>query len=360
MGDERVRMRRKMRACVLLFSGLMAAGAGMTAVGCSGGEQEIKSIKIGVTVYDQYDTFVAQLMTEFDRYAAIKEEETGVAVNVEVYNAADSQSTQNGQVESMIEEGCNVICVNLVDRTDPTTIIDMAEKSNVPLIFFNRELVEEDLERWERLYYVGAEAFESGIMEGELAAEAFAKDVSLDKNGDGVFQYVVLEGEAGHQDAIVRTEYSVSTIVQNGVEVEKLGYAIANWNRAQAQTKMTQLLSEYGEAIELVLANNDDMALGAIDALKAADIPREEWPAVVGIDGTDVGLEAVKNGEMIGTVYNDKEGQALAMLELAYRISTGGDLSDLELLEGKYIRLPYSKVTADVVEDYIKDSDAED
>ena len=360
MGDERVRVRRKMRACVLLFSGLMAACAGMTAVGCSGGEQEIKSIKIGVTVYDQYDTFVAQLMTEFDRYAAIKEEETGVAVNVEVYNAADSQSTQNGQVESMIEEGCNVICVNLVDRTDPTTIIDMAEKSNVPIIFFNRELVEEDLERWERLYYVGAEAFESGIMEGELAAEAFAKDVSLDKNGDGVFQYVVLEGEAGHQDAIVRTEYSVSTIVQNGVEVEKLGYAIANWNRAQAQTKMAQLLSEYGDAIELVLANNDDMALGAIDALKAADIPREEWPAVVGIDGTDVGLEAVKNGEMIGTVYNDKEGQALAMLELAYGLSTGGDLSDLELLEGKYIRLPYSKVTADVVDDYIKNSDAEE
>lgn len=283
-----------------------------------------------------------------------------MAVNVEVYNAADSQSTQNGQVESMIEEGCNVICVNLVDRTDPTTIIDMAEKSNVPLIFFNRELVEEDLERWERLYYVGAEAFESGIMEGELAAEAFAKDVSLDKNGDGVFQYVVLEGEAGHQDAIVRTEYSVSTIVQNGVEVEKLGYAIANWNRAQAQTKMAQLLSEYGDAIELVLANNDDMALGAIDALKAADIPREEWPAVVGIDGTDVGLEAVKNGEMIGTVYNDKEGQALAMLELAYGLSTGGDLSDLELLEGKYIRLPYSKVTADVVDDYIKNSDAEE
>ena len=63
---------------------------------------------------------------------------------------------------------------------------------------------------------------------------------------------------------------------------------------------------------------------------------------------------------MIGTVYNDKEGQALAMLELAYGLSTGGDLSDLELLEGKYIRLPYSKVTADVVDDYIKNSDAEE
>ncbi len=315
--------------------------------------QEPKSIKIGVTLYDQYDTFVAQLMEEFNTYASAKEEETGVAINIEVYNAADSQSTQNNQVEEMLNDGCDVICVNLVDRTEPTTIIDMAEKNNVPVIFFNRELVAEDLERWDQLYYVGAKAFESGIMEGEIAADTFKNNPEVDKNGDGMFQYVVLEGEAGHQDAIVRTEYSVSTIVENGVPVEKLGYGIANWNRAQAQTKMAQMLGEHGENIELVIANNDDMALGAIDALKASDLEQEDWPVVVGIDGTDVGLEAVANGEMVGTVYNDKEGQAEAMLDLAYELSVDGDLSGLDLEDGKYIRLPYSKVGADDVEEYI-------
>ena len=315
--------------------------------------QEPKSIKIGVTLYDQYDTFVAQLMEEFNTYASAKEEETGVAINIEVYNAADSQSTQNNQVEEMLNDGCDVICVNLVDRTEPTTIIDMAEKNNVPVIFFNRELVAEDLERWDQLYYVGAKAFESGIMEGEIAADTFKNNPEVDKNGDGMFQYVVLEGEAGHQDAIVRTEYSVSTIVENGVPVEKLGYGIANWNRAQAQTKMAQMLGEHGENIELVIANNDDMALGAIDAIKASDLEQEDWPVVVGIDGTDVGLEAVANGEMVGTVYNDKEGQAEAMLDLAYELSVDGDLSGLDLEDGKYIRLPYSKVGADDVEEYI-------
>lgn len=128
--------------------------------------------------------------------------------------------------------------------------------------------------------------------------------------------------------------------------MEKLGYAIANWNRAQAQTKMNQMLEEYGSQIELVLANNDDMALGAIDALKAQNIPPNEWPAVVGIDGTDVGLEAVRNGEMIGTVYNDKEGQAAAMLELAYTLSTDGAVSSVDKLTGNTIRLPYIKVSA--------------
>lgn len=339
----------------------MAAGLGalvslgsLAGCGADGQVQKVTSIKIGVTVYDQYDTFVSQMMTDFNEYAAEQEEQTGIAINVEVYNAAGSQSTQNSQVEEMLDAGCNVICVNLVDRTEPTTIIDMAEKNNVPVIFFNRELVEEDLERWDRVYYVGAKAFESGIMQGEIAADAFRENPDADKNGDGVFQYVVLEGEAGHQDAIVRTEYAVSTIIDNGVEVEKLAYGIANWNRAQAQTKMAQMLAEYDGEIELVIANNDDMALGAIDALKASHLKRSDWPVVVGIDGTDVGLAAVASGEMVGTVYNDKEGQAQAMLDLAYTLSVGDTLDDLNLENGKYIRLPYSKVGPEDVKNYMK------
>ncbi len=334
-------MMRKKKLLVVIMAGIfMLFGCGSVT------DQPVKSIKIGISVYDQYDTFVGQMMTAFNSYATQKQEMTGITINVEIYNASGSQSTQNEQVESMIKEGYNVICINLVDRTDPTTIIDAAEKNNVPVIFFNRELVEEDLGRWDKLYYVGAEAFESGIMEGELAAEAFEEREELDKNQDGIFQYIVLEGEVGHQDSIVRTEYSVNTIIQKGVPVEKLGYAIANWNRAQAQTKMSQLLEEYGDKIELVLANNDDMALGAIDALKAQNIPQKDWPAVVGIDGTDVGLEAVRDGEMIGTVYNDKEGQAASMLELAYTLATDGDISSIAMMEGNTIRLPYIKVSA--------------
>ena len=153
----------------------MAAGLGalvslgsMAGCGTDGQVQKATSIKIGVTVYDQYDTFVSQMMTDFNEYAAEQEEQTGIAINVEVYNAAGSQSTQNSQVEEMLDAGCNVICVNLVDRTEPTTIIDMAEKNNVPVIFFNRELVEEIWSAGTGVYYVGAKAFESGIMQGRL------------------------------------------------------------------------------------------------------------------------------------------------------------------------------------------------
>ena len=336
----------------LALAGVLCMAA-VTAGGCKNSEEDtVKNIKIGVTLYDQYDTFLSEMMTEFTEYAADKEEDTGVAINVEILDASQSQLTQNEQVKSLIDKGCDVVCVNLVDRTEPTTITDFAEKHDVPIIFFNRELVAEDLERWNELYYVGADASESGTLEGELAADAFKENPSMDKNGDGICQYVVLEGEAGHQDSIVRTEYSVNTMVENGVETEKLGYAIANWNRAQAQTKTAAMLTQFEGKLELIIANNDDMALGAIDALKASQIPKEEWPGVVGIDGTDAGLDAVKNEEMLGTVYNDKEGQAQEMLNLAFAIATQGDKSDIPLIDGKYVRTPYYKITLDNIEEY--------
>ena len=334
---------------------LLLGTAAVLLSGCGSGKEEtVKSIKIGVTLYDQYDTFLMEMMQAFKEYMLKKESETDVTISVEILDASGSQTTQNEQVRMLVEKGCDVICVNLVDRTEPTTITDMAEKNNIPIIFFNRELVAEDLERWSKLYYVGADAFDSGRLEGALAADAFLTDDGMDRNQDEICQYVVLEGEAGHQDAIVRTECSVNMLLESGVQVEKLGYAIANWNRGQAQTKMASMLAQYAGKMELILANNDDMALGAIDALKASGIPKEEWPVVVGIDGTDPGLEAVEKGEMIGTVYNDKDGQANGMLDLAFALATGEGLEDIELESNRYIRLPYQKVTKENVSNFRK------
>lgn len=258
-----------------------------------------------------------------------------------------------------MSKGCDVICVNLVDRTEPTTITDMAEKNDVPIIFFNRELVAEDLERWEKLYYVGADAFGSGIIEGELAAETFQSDPKYDKNGDDICQYVVLEGEAGHQDAIVRTEYSVNTLVEKGVKAEKLGYAIANWKRAQAQTKMTTLLEQYGERIELILANNDDMALGAIDALKASELPKDEWPIIVGSTEPTWASEPSKTARWQERPITTRRGRQEAMLKLAFVLSekdpdSGLTLENIPIQDEKYVRMPYYRVTLDNVEEYVE------
>ena len=331
-------------SCILLVSMLL------TGCGAETTQHKPGKIRIGMTLYDQYDTFLSQLAEEF---AGQIEPD----VELITYNASQSQQTQNSQVRKMIEEGCDVICVNLVDRTDPTAVIDSARKAGVPIVFFNRELVEGDIGRWDKLFYVGADAAQSGIMQGELAARTCLTDRSVDKNLDGIIQYVVLEGEAGHQDSIVRTEYSVNTLMNEGVKVDKLGYAIANWNRAQAQTKTSQFIESFGDSIELILSNNDDMALGAIDAYESSGMIKSGWPVIFGIDGTDVGLEAVRDDKMVGTVYNDKEGQARAMYRLAMLLAKGGSIDELSdeyaVSEGKYIRLPYAKVTAANINSYL-------
>ena len=379
--------------------------------------KEKKKLQIGVTIYDNYDTFLSGYMTAFEKEISKKRAE-GVEIGLFRYNAAGSQALQNEQVEEMLEKDCDVLCVNLVDRTAPSEIIDMAKKKNVPIIFFNRELVDEDLAQWNQLYYIGADAKQSGILQGEMAAEdilseepekptpevplaspedeeeaseksqdkagnaeeiqdfvlqksredldilereASAEDTQtnteegtekkalilsprVDKNGDGVIQYLMFEGEAGHQDAIVRTEYSVNTLMQQGIPMEKLSYAIANWSRAEAQSKMMQFYPEFQDRIELILSNNDDMALGVLDAYDKIGLPKDKRPFIYGIDGTTVGLEAVKKGNLMGTVYNDEQGQAKALFQLAYRLATGKKGPEDEGENKKIIRLPYQKV----------------
>ena len=111
--------------------------------------------------------------------------------------------------------------------------------------------------------------------------QAIQEEGSLvDRNRDGVIQYVVLEGEAGHQDAIIRTEKAVDTLKSQGISLEKLSYGVANWNRAQAENRMTQMIGEHQNRIELVLANNDAMALGAMDAYRKLNITGSHLPGL--------------------------------------------------------------------------------
>ncbi|MCR5526657.1 MAG: galactose ABC transporter substrate-binding protein [Lachnospiraceae bacterium] len=327
------------------FLGISTVIIFLLTTGCAEKEEQTKGIKVGVSLYDAHDTFLSELMNEFNESITEEANKQGVTISVEIEDSESSQAKQNSAVQRLIEQNeCDVVCVNLVDRTDPTVIIDTAQQHDVPVIFFNRELVEGDLERWDKLYYVGADARQSGVFEGELAAEAFLENKEYDKNGDGVIQYVMLEGEAGHQDAIVRTETSVSTLIDNDLKVDKLASVIANWNRAQASSKMGALIEEYGDSIELVLANNDDMALGAIDAYDSAEVKKNKRPVIVGIDGTNDGKSAVKSGDMYGTVYNDKEGQADAMVDLIMALAVKKDMSGINFTDERYIRLPYAKI----------------
>ena len=185
--------------------------------------------------------------------------------------------------------------------------------------------------------------------EGDLPAllvrSSFFSQEELDRNGDGVLQYVMLEGEPGHQDALMRTEYSVRTLVSAGVPVEKLANNNADWQRGQAKMRMQQWLDQLEKPIEVIFANNDDMALGAIDALVEEGIPPEEMPFIVGVDATPPALAAMAEGSLKGTVQNDAKGQAERMLELCCKLAFGEELPPEKIADGHYVWLWYTAVT---------------
>lgn len=195
------------------------------------------------------------------------------------------------------------------------------------------------MDRWDQLYYVEAAAKESAVLQGSIVVDHYRENPeSLDLNGDGVVSYVLLEGESSHQDALIRTEWSVQTLKDGGIPIEKLTGGIANWERSQASALMEQWLEKYPGQIELILCNNDDMALGAIDALERAGIT---GISVVGIDGTTPGLEAVESGKMMGTVSSNKELYAGAVFGIASSRALGEEIpAGIELEEGKYFKCP--------------------
>lgn len=318
----------------LLFC-LAAACTVLTA--CGGGKeaQEVESLRIGVSLYRGDDTFINNIRSELEQKAKEYEQETGVRLHMDIQDAKGSQNTQNNQVERFISLGCDVLCINMVDRTNVSLIIDKAMAAGVPVLFFNRQPVEEDMNRWDQLYYLGVDPKESAVLQGEILVDLYREHPEqVDLNGDGVISYVQLEGESSHQDALIRTEWSVRTMRDNGVPVEKLTGGIANWERSQASALMEQWLEKYPDQIELVISNNDDMALGAIDAMDRAGVRDIN---LLGIDGTVPGIEAVDSGKLLGTVASDKEEFAEVMLGIAIAKAKGEPLPDgITLEEGKY------------------------
>lgn len=322
--------------------------------GCA--KQEIsthQTLRVGVVLYTQDDPFINAL-TDCLKANFEERESDDLKIIMTVRDGKNDQSEQNDIVQEIIDAGCDVLCVGLVDRTEPSAIIEMAQGQDIPVIFFNREPVREDLMQWDRLYYVGAEAEQSGIMQGELAAELIQDNKSIDRNRDGRIQYVILEGEAGHQDTIIRTDSVVETLMDEGVKLEKLSYQFADWKRSQAENKMTQLIEQYGDKIELVLSNNDEMALGAVNAYNNLGYTEEKRPAIFGIDGLEDALAAVQEGNIQGTVYNDKEGQAAQIANLALDLFQNSSLTQYDFQDQRYIFLPYQKVDASNVADYQK------
>ncbi len=319
-----------------LILGLLAAGMGIWKQQKEQQGQEKTAIRLGILLYRGDDTFISNVRQALEEQAKAYEQETGIKVVLTIEDAKESQNAQDSQAERLISLGYDALCVNIVDRSTASGMISDAMSAGVPVVFFNREPVEEDLNLWEKLYYVGADAKESAVLQGNIVAEDYQEDpLSIDLNGDGKVNYVLLEGETSHQDSLIRTEWSIQTLMEAGVPLEKLTGGIGNWERSQASALMEQWLEQFPGQIELVISNNDDMALGAIDAMERLGIL--DKINIVGIDGTPQGVQALERGKLLGTVQSDRTEYAHAIVHIAAALALGEDpAAAVELEEGTY------------------------
>lgn len=345
---------------------LLAIALSVTAVtaimaGCGNSDSKKSGdsgskVLIGSAIYKFDDTFMTGVRN------AMQGEADKQGVTLELVDSQNKQPTQNEQVDTFITKGVNALAINPVDRTAAAPIIKKAKDKKLPIVFLNREPEKADMDSYDKVWYVGAKAEESGKLSGEIISDYFKANKGADKNGDGVIQYVMLQGEPGHQDATLRTEYSIKAIEEKGFKTEKLAADTAMWDKAKATDLMKAFITGQGlDKIEAVICNNDDMALGAIEALKAEGYNKGDaakYIPVVGVDATAPALQAMKEGSLLGTVLNDANNQGKATVAIAAAAAKGKEINKdtigYDVTDGKYVWIPYVKVTVDNYKDFMK------
>ncbi len=298
-----------------IISMIIIALISATMLGCNK-----STLTVGILIYDGSDTFMCELVNK------IQNNSIGLDINFEIRDGENSQSIQNKQIIDLLDDNVSMLIINAVDRQACSAIIEKSQKKNLPIVFINREPLIGDMS-YEKAYYVGAEVDSLGQKQADMVADLVGENFLgsiYDKNNDGVIQLVVLKGEQGHQDAEKRTVNCIERLRERfGKDaVVNLATKNADWRRDKGYEVMEQLYEEF-DNIELVFSNNDDMALGAIDYMKEIGQFEKNTQSfnqpiiIVGVDGTEDGLNAIEQGFMYGTVLNDSSNQARACLEIA-------------------------------------------
>ncbi len=297
--------------------------------GCDAGNR-----RIGLILYNMDDPFVRDFADKIQEMAPSR-------FQINLYDSQNSQILQNEYIEALLKDEPDLVLLNPVDRLGVYPIIRKLKKENIPVIFFNREPLLKDMGLWNRAYYVGALAEQSGQMQAKLIMDYFGDNPGHlngnDLNGDNAIQAVIFKGEQGHQDAEIRTSEVIRSFKNAGYNLDLLEIVGANWNKTEAYEKTGEVLERYGDRLEAVLSNNDAMALGVIDRMLKEE--RNITIPVVGIDGLEEAVSQIKAGNLYGTVLNDSEAQARAIIDLAERILKGMPP------EGQYVWVNYQPFT---------------
>ena len=273
-----------------------------------------------------------------------------------VESAEGNQDKQDAQLQDMIQRGAKALVVNLADVSKGGDFVHKMCQAKIPVVYINRSPGDKNLASCDTAYFVDGDAAQAGVLQGLQVLNAWKAHPEWDKNKDGVVQYAMIEGIPGHAGAQARTKWSVSTMEfypNSGVPVAKVLQDTAMFQTAAAEELLEKWLAlpEF-QNVEVILANNDSMALGAINTLKKHGV---KLP-IFGIDGSKTALEAVKNGDLVGTVFNDYEEQAKTAVRIAANLAAGNPvMSGIEYgVEYKVVKVPYQDINSNNLDAFIQ------
>lgn len=341
---------------------LIAASILFALPSCGGGDDEVS-----VFYYTYSDTYISSVRAAMDGFLREK------GINFHNYDANGNQSTQTEQIDTAIAKGSTMLLVNVVDTGSDDaakTIVEKAKGANIPLIFFNRSVSEAVIKSYDKCVFVGTDYEMAGHMQGELIGNYLVKNYnSLDLNGDGRISYCLFKGQQGNSEAEARTKYAVEDcnkiLTENGYSKLKFydprntdGYLVdqdGTWSNAAANNYMKTILSAYsiqnGNMVELVIANNDEMALGAIAALNESGYNKEGGKTipVFGIDATEAAKAKIESGAMAGTIKQDGAKMASTIVNIALNFRDGkAALEGIDkdsVIDNWRVNIPYSAYT---------------
>lgn len=301
---------------------------------------------VAVFYYTFSDTYISTVRTAMDDL--LKK----AGYSFQDYDANGNQTTQTEQVQTAITKGASILVVNVVDTGSndaAQNIVNLAKSANIPVIFFNRSVDESVVSSYDKCVFVGTDYEMAGHMQGEMIGNYLVENYDkVDLNGDGKISYVMFKGQEGNLEAIARTQYAVedaNKILTAAGKPELEFYDASNaskylvdqdglWSSAAATNYMSTILAQFSESnknmVELVIANNDEMALGAISALQAAGYNNTGSTIIpiFGVDATPAAQSAIKNGSMVGTIKQDGEGMANTITTITNNFIDGKSVFD--------------------------------
>ena len=368
-----------------LFAGCSSSGSGSSAGGSDasgsgdgstsqtgdGSAAPASDLRVGVFYYNYADAYISTVRTAMDA------ELDALGVEYQNFDGQTNQANQMDQINTAITDGYNLLIVNIVENASPDAaqnVVDAASAQGIPVIFFNRDFDASVLQSYEDSAFVGTDPAEAGHMQGQAIGEYLVANYdAVDLNGDGEISYVMFKGQEGNPEAEYRTQYGVEdadAILEEAGKPALKFYDDSNtdkylvdttgaWSAQAATDYMNTILGQYndgnGNMIELVIANNDGMAEGAIAALQTVGYNVEggdKTIPVFGVDALASAVEKIDAGIMTGSVKQDGEAMAATIATLVQNVIDGEALManteeyNVDADSAK-IRVPYSMYTAE-------------